>query len=74
LPDILVIVDNVTSKALGDQVRAVAKSRLLGRSIGMVSATDCCSHDLIATNRIVGRVIASQIASASAASVLPRLT
>ena len=34
----------------------------------------CCSGDLIATNRIVGRVTASQIASASLASVFPRLT
>jgi len=34
----------------------------------------CCSADLTGTTRIVGRVTASQIASASAASVLPRLT
>ena len=38
------------------------------------ATTDCCSGDFIATNRIVGRVTASQIASASIASVLPRLT
>ncbi|SUJ13143.1 Uncharacterised protein [Sphingomonas paucimobilis] len=34
----------------------------------------CCSGDLMLTKRIVGRVTASQIASASAASFLPRLT
>ncbi len=31
----------------------------------------CCSTDLIGTKRMVGRVTASQIASASPASVLP---
>ena len=36
--------------------------------------TDCWSTVLTATKRIVGRVIASAIASASAASVLPRFT
>ena len=34
----------------------------------------CCSTDLIGTKRMVGRDTASQIASASAASVLLRLT
>ena len=34
----------------------------------------CCSGVLIGTARMSGRVTASQIASASAASVLPRLT
>src|SRR5215218_9634947 len=34
----------------------------------------CCSAVFTGTNRIVGRLIASQIASASAASFLPRLT
>ena len=34
----------------------------------------CCSAVLIGTKRMLGRVTASQIASASAASVLPRLT
>src|SRR5215211_7515680 len=34
----------------------------------------CCSTDLIGTKRMVGRVTASQIASASPASVLPRFT
>ena len=36
--------------------------------------TACCSAVLMGTKRIVGRVTASQIAAASAASVLPRLT
>ena len=36
--------------------------------------TACCSTVFTATNRIVGRVTASHIASASAASVLPRFT
>ncbi len=34
----------------------------------------CCSGDFTGTNRIVGRVTASQTASATAASVLHRLT
>ena len=34
----------------------------------------CCSFSFTRTNRIVGRVTASQIASASTASVLPRFT
>ena len=38
------------------------------------TAAACCSSVLTGTKRIVGRVTASQIASASAASVLPRLT
>jgi len=33
----------------------------------------CCSGDFTGTNRIVGRATASQIASVSLASVLPRL-
>ena len=37
-------------------------------------STACCSTLFTATNRIVGRVTASQIASASAASVFPRFT
>ena len=37
-------------------------------------STACCSAFLIRTKRIVGRVTASHIASASAASFLPRLT
>lgn len=37
-------------------------------------STACCSTDFTATKRIVGRVTASQIASASAASVFPRFT
>ena len=37
-------------------------------------STDCCSTVFTATNRMVGRVTASQIASASAASVFPRFT
>jgi hypothetical protein len=36
--------------------------------------TLCCSGDFTATKRMVGRVIASQIVSASAASFLLRLT
>jgi len=36
--------------------------------------TACCSGLFISTNRIVGRVTASQIAAASAASFFPRLT
>ena len=36
--------------------------------------TACCSAGLMGTKRIVGRVTASQIAAASVASVLPRLT
>ena len=43
----VVIVDDVTSKALGDQVRTVAKSRLLGRRIGMVSATDMAAVERV---------------------------
>ena len=39
----------------------------------MVSA-DCCSSVLTGTKRMDGRVTASQIAAASAASFLPRLT
>jgi len=35
---------------------------------------DCCSALLTGTNRIVGLVTASQIASASTSSFLPRLT
>jgi hypothetical protein len=34
----------------------------------------CCSADFTATKRMVGRVTASQIASASTASFLPRFT
>ncbi len=34
----------------------------------------CCSGDFTGTNRIVGRLTASQTASASAASVFPRFT
>jgi hypothetical protein len=34
----------------------------------------CCSGDFIATKRMLGRVTASQIASASAASFFCRLT
>ena len=37
-------------------------------------STDCWSTVLTATKRIVGRVTASAIAAASAASVLPRFT
>lgn len=37
-------------------------------------AADCCSTDLIGTKRIVGRITASQIASASATSFFCRLT
>jgi hypothetical protein len=33
---------------------------------------DCCCSDFVATNRIDGRVTASQIAAASLASFLPR--
>jgi hypothetical protein len=36
--------------------------------------TLCCSGVFIATKRMVGRVTASQIASAPAASFLPRFT
>jgi hypothetical protein len=36
--------------------------------------TDCCAGVLIGTNRIVGLVTASQIASASAMSFLLRFT
>ena len=36
--------------------------------------TDCCSVVLIAAKRMVGRLTASQIASASSASFLPRCT
>src|SRR6266478_2426817 len=43
------------------------------RTPSIVSAA-CCSAVLTGTNRIVGRLIASQIASASIASFLPRLT
>jgi hypothetical protein len=39
----------------------------------MVSA-DCCSSVLTGTKRMDGRVTASQIAAASAASFLPRFT
>ena len=55
---------------LTDWVRCLTR-RLRARCIERAA---CCSRDLIGTNRIVGRVTASQIASASAASVLPRLT
>jgi hypothetical protein len=37
-------------------------------------STACCSTVFTAMKRIVGRVTASAIASASAASVFPRLT
>ena len=40
--------------------------------IGMRAA--CCSGDLTGTKRMVGRLMASHSASASAASFLPRLT
>ncbi len=36
--------------------------------------TDCCSGDFTGTNRIVGRVTASQIASTSAMSFFWRFT
>ena len=41
---------------------------------GEIRGAACCSIDLIGTKRMVGRVTASQIASASPASVLPRFT
>ncbi len=43
----IVTVDGVTSKALGDQVRTVAKSRLLGRPIGSVPAADMAAVDRV---------------------------
>src|SRR5437660_11769674 len=43
------------------------------RTPSIVSAA-CCSAVLTGTNRMVGRLIASQIASTSIASFLPRLT
>ncbi len=43
------------------------------QQIAHVSAA-CCSADFLGTNRIVGRVTASQIASASPISILPRFT
>jgi hypothetical protein len=39
-----------------------------------IDSAACCSGDFTGTNRIVGRVTASQTASASAASVLLRFT
>ncbi len=45
----------------------------ISRTPSMVSAA-CCSTVLTGTNRMVGRLIASQIAAASIASFLPRLT
>src|SRR5271168_2896015 len=54
-----------------DQHGALLDQQVARPSI--VSAA-CCSAVLIGTNRMVGRLIASQIASASIASFLPRLT
>ncbi len=44
---VIVTVDGVTSKALGDRVRTVAKSRLLGRAIGSVPAADIAALDQV---------------------------
>ena len=43
----IVVVDGVTSKALADQVRSVAKSRLLGAPIGALTATDMTAVDQV---------------------------
>ena len=44
---VIVVVDGVPSKALGDRVRTVAKSRLLGRPIGSVPAADMAAVDQV---------------------------
>ena len=54
-------------------VRQLHRYEFMGRHKS-VTGPDCCSTVLMATNRIVGRVTASHIASASMASDLPRLT
>ena len=54
------------------QLRALFDQQL-ARAVQSQRAA-CCSRDFTATNRMVGRVTASQIASASLASVLPRFT
>ena len=43
----IVTVDGVTSKALGDRVGTVAKSRLLGRPIGTVPAADMAAVERV---------------------------
>ncbi len=43
----IVVVDGVTSKALGDRVGTVAKSRLLGRPIGTVPAADMAAVERV---------------------------
>lgn len=53
-----------------DQLRALLDQEIARTMEGQC----CCSADFIATNRMVGRVTASQIASASTASFLPRFT
>ena len=43
----IVVVDGVTTKALGDRVGTVAKFRLLGRPIGTVPAADMAAVDRV---------------------------
>nr|WP_018061647.1 hypothetical protein [Caulobacter sp. UNC279MFTsu5.1] len=54
--------------ALESWVRWCVRTRRVRRS----TITPCCSGDFTGTNRIVGRVTASQMASASAMSIFWR--
>ena len=67
LPDPDLQITDLTGQGDNNRMRQSGNVRRRAR-------IDCCPGDLIATNRIVGRVTASAIASASPASVLPRLT
>jgi hypothetical protein len=55
------------------QARSSPSISLSASALAIQSRVDC-SGDSIATYRIVGRLTASQIASASLASVFPRFT